>query len=393
MNRLISKNLTGVRPELLPPAMASRGKTRILFLSAVFLGFRNYSDSLISYCAKRDDIDAVHILLSRPLWMAVAGKSLPWTGHCGWDQHSLRYLIMWRHTLNRWIRQALPLDRFDVVHITTQGNGYSCTDIKRKPSPKVALNIDMTVPQMVRDFGYSRRAMWPMNRAEQKMFDVSDLIVCRNRWVANSLRNDFGLPESKVIIARNALVPPSFCCDDHRSKNALPRIVFVGKHFVRKGGPGLIRLHQAKFADRAELHIVSEEAPREVGLKNVVFWGKQPRDIVLKEHLCGSDLFVLPTRNEGLPWAVLEAAAVGLPIVATRVGAIDEVVEDGKNGILCNVDDWMAIEAAIRRILGDRELARVMGRRGRKLVVEKFDPDQQFDGLLDRLVQLKDEGR
>jgi glycosyltransferase involved in cell wall biosynthesis len=84
------------------------------------------------------------------------------------------------------------------------------------------------------------------------------------------------------------------------------------------------------------------------------------------------DAFVLPSRNEGVPGAVREAMASGLPVVATDVGGTRDVVRDGETGILIEPDDDAALADAVRSLLADPEWARGLGSAGRALVRERF---------------------
>ena len=79
-------------------------------------------------------------------------------------------------------------------------------------------------------------------------------------------------------------------------------------------------------------------------------------------------VIVLPSYREGLPLAVLEAMAHGRPVVATRVGGIPELVEDGVTGFLVEPGDCNALRAALQRLLGDPELRRRMGAEARRRV-------------------------
>lgn len=86
------------------------------------------------------------------------------------------------------------------------------------------------------------------------------------------------------------------------------------------------------------------------------------------------DLFVMTSvsRSEGMPTAILEAMSCAKPVVATRVGAIDELVEDGGSGLLVPPASPSAVAGAITRLLGDDELRSSLGARGRALASERF---------------------
>jgi len=89
--------------------------------------------------------------------------------------------------------------------------------------------------------------------------------------------------------------------------------------------------------------------------------------------LAGARMFVLPSRSEGIPLTVLEAMACGLPVVATRVGGLPEVVEHGVTGLLVPSDDPGALAAAMVLIWNDPDRRDRMGRAGRQRAEERFD--------------------
>ncbi|HET8945774.1 MAG TPA: glycosyltransferase [Candidatus Polarisedimenticolia bacterium] len=93
-------------------------------------------------------------------------------------------------------------------------------------------------------------------------------------------------------------------------------------------------------------------------------WGS-PEDL-----LPAADLFVLAPRNEGMGRAVVEALALAVPVIATRVGGLPEVLEEGKSGLLVPPDDETALAEAIARLADDAALRRELGRRGRARSVE-----------------------
>ncbi len=88
--------------------------------------------------------------------------------------------------------------------------------------------------------------------------------------------------------------------------------------------------------------------------------------------LAGSDIFVLPSLNEGLGLVLIEAMAANLPVVATRVGGVPEVVEEGQTGLLVEARNPDRISNAILRLARDRALRERMGRAGRERADEHF---------------------
>ncbi len=102
------------------------------------------------------------------------------------------------------------------------------------------------------------------------------------------------------------------------------------------------------------------------------------------------DLYVQPSVVAGMPNSVLEAMAAGLPVVATAVGGIPEVVVEGETGLLVPPRDSAALANAMLKLLVDGGLAEAFGRAGRARVEAHFGEDrmrEQLETLLDRLVQ------
>jgi glycosyltransferase involved in cell wall biosynthesis len=84
------------------------------------------------------------------------------------------------------------------------------------------------------------------------------------------------------------------------------------------------------------------------------------------------DIFVLPSLNEGLPMTLLEAMASSRPIIATRVGAIPKVTEDGKTGLLVNPRDSAGLRDAMARLLTDADLCRRMSAQAHEWVASHY---------------------
>jgi glycosyltransferase involved in cell wall biosynthesis len=99
------------------------------------------------------------------------------------------------------------------------------------------------------------------------------------------------------------------------------------------------------------------------------------RDSAKERLLRGAWALALPSHVEALPMAVLESLAAGVPVVATRVGAIPSAVEDGRAGLLVAPRDVGALSAALVRLLGDAGLRKAMGRAARQRALEEFSSE------------------
>jgi glycosyltransferase involved in cell wall biosynthesis len=131
-----------------------------------------------------------------------------------------------------------------------------------------------------------------------------------------------------------------------------------------------------------------ERRIRELGLADAVIFGGYREDD-LPEVLAAMDVYVLMTPgSEGSCRAVLEAMAVGKAVVATRVGALQDIVLDGETGILVAPHAQTALAHAISRLLRAQEQARQMGLRGRQRIEHGFSRPRQVEEVLQLYHQL-----
>ena len=136
--------------------------------------------------------------------------------------------------------------------------------------------------------------------------------------------------------------------------------------------PGLEALHALVVGD-GELGDELRGQVARLGLTGRVHFVGARRD--LGNVLAAIDLFVMPSLWEGLPLSLVLAMGAGLPVIATRVAGIPEVVEDGKSGLLVAPDDSAALGAAMARVLGDDTLRVLLGQAARAFVRPRFGVD------------------
>jgi glycosyltransferase involved in cell wall biosynthesis len=101
--------------------------------------------------------------------------------------------------------------------------------------------------------------------------------------------------------------------------------------------------------------------------------------------MCGADAVCLTSEAEALPMSVLEAMALGRPVVATDVGGTGDAVLDGETGFLVAPGDSAAVAEALTALAGDHERARAMGAAGRRRQRERFSGEAMVDGYIDAL--------
>lgn len=176
-------------------------------------------------------------------------------------------------------------------------------------------------------------------------------------------------------------------------------ILAVGRLKAKKGLDILIeacrRLHaggrhiQCLIVGYGEAGDALQAQIHSAGLRDVVqLLGKLPRHRVI-ECYARADVFVQPSRvmadgdRDGIPNVMLEAMSMALPVVASKVSGIPEVIEHQSNGLLVQPDDAVALAAAIEHLLDNREAATAMGAQARATVMRHFDNDTNLGLLLD----------
>ena len=170
-----------------------------------------------------------------------------------------------------------------------------------------------------------------------------------------------------------------------------PLAVFSGRLVQAKRVDRLLRVwtHVRREIPSASLVIVGEGSQgdwlRQQAGEGVLFVGRQGNVL---PFLQTADLFTMSSDTEGLPVAVLEAMAVGLPSVVTAVGGNPDVIETGYNGWLAPADDELALGQAIIRLLRDEPLRLELGRNARIRAMGQYSLQSSAQSLLDLYVQL-----
>ncbi len=212
-------------------------------------------------------------------------------------------------------------------------------------------------------------------------------------FVRQSLIDEYG-----VSLDRIEVLPPGVDVEVWRPDPAARsahnpiKILFVGGDFNRKGGPVLQAAFQALRVGSAELHLVTRSpAPHGAGI--CTHHDLQPNQPELIELFQQSDVFVLPTEAEAFGIAALEASATGLPLIATQVGGLNDIVVEGETGYLIKPGDVSTLTDRLRRLCGDAPLRDRMGQAARARAVTRFDARKNAQRVAELLIRVAGEAR
>ncbi|MDA8105731.1 MAG: glycosyltransferase [Nitrospiraceae bacterium] len=232
----------------------------------------------------------------------------------------------------------------------------------------------------------------------QRLFKTGDLFLAISQYNRRKLVN-LGLDERKIIdhpVGIDLKKFPDKWMADATGGRRLIRLITVARLVKEKGLDCAIRAIHKVLLNKPGLELeytivgggpLREELEELVGTLNlrkyVRFVGAKSQEEVVGA-LAASDIFMLPSVAEALPVVAMEAQAIGLPVIATSVGSVDQIVLNGKTGFCVPPADADAIAAALCLLIEHTEVWPVMGRSGREHVAGNFS----IDTLNDRLVEL-----
>jgi glycosyltransferase involved in cell wall biosynthesis len=192
--------------------------------------------------------------------------------------------------------------------------------------------------------------------------------------------DELGVDASKVVILYNGVPRARVSRKVHPSSSEF-RILFLGNLMERKGVTDLLEALACKpicelswhatFAGGGPVEFYSRKADS-LGLQSRVLFPGWVDQRHAAELLAASDVLVLPSYDEGLPLVILEALTAGVPVVCTPVGAIPEVLEDGKSALFVPPGDRQALADVLTRLVREPALRERLTAEGRALYEREF---------------------
>ena len=231
-------------------------------------------------------------------------------------------------------------------------------------------------------------------RANQTCLRRAAHIVTWSAWAKAGVVEGYGIDPDGITVIPPGVTPDLWHPAGRRPGDEVVRILFVGGDLARKGGDVLLRAFAELRADlaaagrpapRVELHLVTKAQVPSAPAVTVHRLAPNSPELVALYGRC--DVFCLPTRGDCLPMVLSEAGAAELPLVATAVAAIPEIVRDGETGMVVPVDDVAALVKVLRLLVEQPELRRRLGRAARRLVDERHDAATNAHQLVEVILQ------
>lgn len=199
---------------------------------------------------------------------------------------------------------------------------------------------------------------------ERRLLQRGGPILLSSNWAVEQAAAYYGEPPSRFDLApmgANLLVPPPAAAPWF--ERPAPRLLFVGYAWERKGGPRVLEVFERlrQLCPESELHVVGCNPRAARGRKGVIVHGLLAKEnpdenARLKALFAQSDFFVMLSRQEAYGLVYCEAAAFGLPAIASDTGGIPDIVRDGVSGLIFdNAIDPGDIAAGMFRLWQDRE--------------------------------------
>jgi N-acetyl-alpha-D-glucosaminyl L-malate synthase BshA len=277
------------------------------------------------------------------------------------------------HSISGYLAREMLRGRHPLPVITTL-HGTDITLVGRDPS-----YLPVTRFAIAESDGVTAISQY-LSRATCENFRLSSV-----RVVPNFVDVDYYTPGSAPAL-RERLAPGGEKLIVHISNfRAVKRVTDCIEIFARVAREARARL--VMVGDGPDAGAAAALADRLGVADGVVFVGKQPRVV---DYLAAADVLLLPSQTESFGLVALEALSCEVPVVASRVGGLPEVVDEGVSGYLRPVGDVDGMAEASLRILTDDALAARMGRAGRASAIERYTTERVIPMYLDYYQEVLD---
>ena len=248
-----------------------------------------------------------------------------------------------------------------------------------------------TVHNSLKDYEVSPFKRWAYVMVLRLTLPLVQRIICVSDATRRDVIDECPAVGRKALTVHNGVDPSSFRLQPDRQKNRLelgipqgPVLVTIGRLTEQKGHQYLLAALSGLldtwpelcclFVGEGEQHETLQRLAQDLGVERACRFVGVREDIA--DILAAATLCVLPSLSEGFPFVLLEALAMGCPVVATSVNGVPELIDGHRTGLLVPPRDPQALAVAIRSLLSDPLAASRMASAGQALVRERFTVDR-----------------
>lgn len=364
---------------------------QVLSIMSDYLGHQTYGNLMRQYFSEAapNNIDFYWFTEERELLLRILLKPFFFSFPNQWVQKQNLDLRRYRGetalacVARRLMLRKLHQKDYSVIHLHTQAMALRSIDFMKKIPTVVGIDFTSVLASQESTDPEFRWTYQPNMLLDKRVFKAAAYVVAWSERARRSVIEDYQIDDQKV-----KTIPPGVNLDlltypeqARKDPRALYKILFVGADFQRKGGYDLLEVFLQSFSDCAELHLVTP-TPLDCSHPNIyVYNDVTAYSLRWLDLYSQADLFVMPTYAEALGLVFMEAMAAGLPVVATNLPQITEVVSDKETGFLIQPGDRHTLAAKIRHLIENSTLGRDMGAKGRKVVEQKFNAYVNFQAL------------
>lgn len=362
---------------------------RYLFVNENIAGHRTVHANLAKVFATRPDVEVDFLDVPPATGLRrLAAARIPHLDRQDADFQPFRAQLLAADWVRRRVRRIAS--DYDALHFYTHNSALLASGIM-DTVPSVVSSDSTNVLNATRIHGRDPAAMTPTAAAAGRAVEIpvyrhARRVIPSSQWVERCLMRVYHVDPQRIVVNPMGIPVPALPEPVPKPPGARLRIGFIGSPFTRKGGELLLREHQRRWRESADLLVVTtSQLERREGLQ--VVNDLTPGDDRLWGMLQSCDVFAFPSRIDQAPNAVLEAMAAWLPVVAYDAGAIGEMVDHGRTGFAVPDGDDVAFSNSLQRLLEDADERQRMGRAARHRVETVYDMHHTADKLLDILAE------
>ncbi|HEY9636937.1 MAG TPA: glycosyltransferase family 4 protein [Coleofasciculaceae cyanobacterium] len=371
----------------------------VLSLIEGHMGHRTYGNLMRDYFSQHASckVDFYWYNEERELTTRILNRLLSfyfpnqWVENQNLDFHRFRIESGFGYMARRLATRKLRHVQYSVLHFHSQVLALLSVElIKRLPT---VVSIDQTAVQASQEKTHPnyRWTFAPNILLEKRVFEAAAQVVAFSEWARSSVIEDYKIDEKKVNVIYSGVDTNAIpygkselhALRDRSEKNIQQRynILFVGGDFKRKGGEDVLDVFLTTLSESAELHLVTQ-TPIECQHPNVHIYNTiKPYTPEWLKLYHQADVFVMPTYGDAFATVFMEAMAAGLPVIATRLSQIIEVVSHRETGFLIQPGDRHDLACRLRDLIENPNLGREMGAKGRLVAEQKFNTQKNFQTL------------